>query len=241
MDRSNVAGHDGTVHQALLNSRTAKFIDVACDAGRYAVVRPYEKLDQARLTNDALTCPGCTAAVAGDVDHPADVARRCADAVLADADRRGYPASPDDEALRQAFVRLAPTGEELRPVFERLARGVYDPENDFRTEPLYALIREHLADALTARALDVADPIPGATARYTAFTGGDVVAPLAVGDRVMRTAYASGLWWFGTITGTDGGTVLVCESGHATPFRYQVSEMNGLFAKLDRAPVPAAV
>ncbi|WP_030248289.1 hypothetical protein [Streptomyces sp. NRRL S-455] len=241
MDRRNVTGHDGTVHQALLNSHTGDFIDLACDAGRYAVVHHGEAFDQARLTDAALTCPGCTAAATGAVPHPADEAREYAAAVLAEADRRGYPPALDDEGMRLAFERLALDSGAAHPVYARLARGEYDPENSYRKVREYGLARGYLDDMLTERALDVAEPIPGATAEYRRFTGGTVTAPLSVGDRVMRTAYASGLWWFGNIAGTDGRYVLVYRDGSEIPSRYTACEMHRLFAKLDRAPQPAAV
>ncbi|MFG3207384.1 hypothetical protein [Streptomyces sp. NPDC048192] len=79
-------------------------IDLACDASRYAVVEPYTQFDPALLTKGPATCTGCRAVLAGAQDaprDPADVARECADAVLAAegravhaSDARGIPAFP---------------------------------------------------------------------------------------------------------------------------------------------------
>jgi len=241
MDRRNVTGHAGTVHQGLLNSHTGFFIDVACDAGRYAVVRHYEKLDPARLTEDALTCPGCMAAVAGEKTHPADLARQCPDAVIADADRRGYVPPLDNEALRLAFVHLAPDSGELRPVFERLARGVYDPENHYRTEPLYDLIQEHLTDDLTARAGVVPEGTPGVFIRYTRFTGGSVQVPVGVGDRLVKDGIASGHWDRFTVLVVERGGI-IAQSDDGWTNRFTRDEVRRFFAyKTDRAPQPATV
>lgn len=240
MDRRNVTGHDGTVHQGLFNSFTEEFIDLACDAGRYAVVRHYAKLDPARLTGDATTCTGCTAAVTGAAPHPADVARKVADAVLADTDRRGYRPPLDDEALRLASARLAPDSGELRPVFERLARGVYDPENNYRAEPLYPLIKEHLTDDLTARARVV----PGGTSeiliRYTRWTGGDVMVPVGVGDRLVKNGLASGHWDHFTVLAV-GDFGIIAQSDDGWTNHFTVDEVRRFFAfKTDRASQPAA-
>ncbi|MER7487968.1 hypothetical protein ABTY20_19080 [Streptomyces sp. NPDC126497] len=241
MDRRNVIGLDGTVHQGLLNSHTGDFIGPACDAGRHAVVRPYEKLDPARLTEDVLTCIGCTAAVTGETAHPADVARTVADAVLADADRRGHLPPLDNEALRLAFVRIAGDAGELRPVFERLARGVYDPENNYRAEPLYPLIKEHLADDLTARALTVPEGTPDIRVRYTRWTGGNVQVPVGVGDRLVWDGIASGHWDRFTVLVVERGGI-IAQSDDGWTNRFSRDEVRRFFAyKADRAPQPVAV
>lgn len=243
MDRRNVIGLDGTVHQGLLNSYNGFFIDVACEAGRYAAVRPYEKLDPASLTEDATTCTGCTAAVAGEAPHPADIARQCADIVIADADARGYVPSLDNEALRLAFRRLVPGIDgELRPVFERLARGVYDPENNYRTEPLYDLIQEHLTDDLTARAMAVPEGTPEVLIRYTRWTGGDVQVPVGVGDRLVWDGIASGHWDRFTVLVVERGAI-IAQSDDGWTNRFTRDEVRRFFAfKTDRAArQPAAV
>jgi hypothetical protein len=235
MEHRNVTGHDGTVHQGLFNGYTGDFIDVACDAGRYAVVRHYEKLDLARVTDSPTTCAGCPSST------KADVARACAVAVLAEADGRGYPPAMDNEGLRLAFVRLVPSGGELHPVFERLARGVYDPENSYRTEPLYALVQEHLADLMTERALEA----PEGDARpvlveYTRFTGGTVQAPVGVGDRLMRNGIASGIWYTATVVSVETSGVTVLDDRYSRPRRWDRHDFHRWFFKLDRAPLPAA-
>lgn len=233
MDRRNVTGHDGTVHEGLLNSHTGDFIDVACDAGRRSVVHPYEKLESARLTGNPLSCAGCQSST------KADVARECADAVLAEANGRGYPPAMDDEGLRLALHRLVPVAGEMRPLFERLARGVYDPENSYRTEPLYAVIREHLADSMTDRALEApADGTPRVLVEYTRYTGGKVQAPVGVGDRLMRNGVASGIWYTATVTAVESAGVTVRdEDGQLR--RWDRSDFHRWFFKLDRAPLPA--
>lgn len=232
MDHRNVTGHDGTIHEGLLNSHTGDFIDTACDAGRYAVVHPYEKLDPARLTENPLSCAGCQSST------KVDVARVCADAVLAEADGRGYPPSLDNEGLRLAFHRLAPNGGDLRPVFERLARGVYDPENSYRTQPLYAVITEQLTDLMTERALEApADGTPRVLVEYTRYTGGKVQAPVGVGDRLMRDGVASGIWYTATVTAVESAGVTVRdEDGQLR--RWDRSDFHRWFFKLDRAPLP---
>ena len=241
MDRRNVTGHDGTVHQGLFNSHTLDFIDLACDAGRYAVVHHYAKLDPARLTEDALTCAGCTAAVTGATPHPADVARKCADAVLTDADHRGCPPALGNEGLERAFARLAPAADELRPLFERLARGVYDPENNYRSEPLYPLIREHLADDLTERARVVPEGTPEVLVRYMRYTGGDVLVPVDVGDRLVKDGLASGHWDRFTVLVVDRSGI-IARSDDGWTDRFSESDVRRFFAfKTDRAPQPATV
>lgn len=237
MDRRNVTGHDGTVHQGLFNAYTGFLIDVTCDAGRFAVVRPYEQFDRSRFTDATPTCPGCLAVVTGSTPHPADTAREIADAVLAEADGRGYPPALDGEGLERAFQRLAPAGGELRPVFERLARGVYDPQDCYRTQPLYALVREHLADRLTERALTPPpDGTPRVLVEYTRYTGGKVMAPVGPGDRLMRNGIASGHWDRSVVLGVEPGFVTVLEDGWQHPYKYERAGMRRWFYKLDRVP-----
>lgn len=135
MDHTNLIGHNGTVHEGLLNSHTGFLVDVACDAGRYAVVHHYEKLDPARVTDASLSCPECVAANSPATAHlhRGRMAHRYAEDVLALADSRACPPARDDEGLRLAFVAL---GTESPP-----------------PRALYALIREHVTDILTDRAL----------------------------------------------------------------------------------------
>lgn len=174
-----------------------------------------------------------------DNESSADVACEIATAVLAEADGRGYPPSLDNEGLRLAFVRLVPDSGKQRPVFERLARGVYDPENSYRTEPLYALVREHLADKLTERALEApADGTPRVFVEYTRYTGGTVQAPVGVGDRLMRNGVASGIWYTVTVTAVEpAGVTVQGEDGWTR--RWDRSDFHLWFFKLDRAPLPA--
>ncbi|MER5372546.1 hypothetical protein [Streptomyces sp. NPDC002553] len=240
MDRRNVTALNGLVHEGLFNSHTGLLIDVACDANRHAVVEPYTQFDPMQLTEDPATCTGCRALLDGAQGaprHPADVARECAAAVLADADNRGYPPTLDDEGLRLAFVRLAPDAGDLRALFERLARGVYDPQNSYRTEPLYALIREYLVDTLTERALEVPDGTPEVMVWYVRYTGGELQAPVGVGDRLTYDGLASGHWDTGTVTAVEDSGVLVDFHNGLPPRRYQRHEVCRWFAfKRDRAP-----
>lgn len=243
MDRRNVTDHPGTVHpgtvhEGLLNSYDGSLIGFTCGARHHDILRLNSMPDPAHLTEAPATCTGCRAAVTGETPHPADVARECADAVLADADRRGYPPSLDDEGLRLAFVRLTPDSGELRPVFERLARGVYDPENSYRAEPLYPLIKEHLADWLTERALKVPEGTPKVLVEYTRHTGGTVQVPVGVGDRLMRCGVASGIWYTATVTAIETSGVTVQDKDGWTR-RWDRHDFHHWFFKLDRAPLPA--
>ncbi|MGY5634184.1 hypothetical protein ACW7N6_38230 [Streptomyces sp. UC1A3] len=241
MDRRNVTGLNGTAHQGLFNSYSDNLIGLACGAGLHAVVRPYGKLKLASLTEDAPTCAGCTAAVAGEATHLADLARQCADVVLADADRRGFLPPLDNEALRLAFRRITPDDEALRPVFERLARGVYDPENNYRSEPLYPLIKEHLTDDLTERAKVVPEGTPEVFIRYTRHTGGTVLVPVGVGDRLVKDGIASGHWDRFTVLVVESSGI-IAQSDDGWTNRFDKSDVRRFFAfKTDRAPQPATV
>ncbi|MEU1151923.1 hypothetical protein ABZ369_02680 [Streptomyces sp. NPDC005918] len=225
MEPKNLIGHDGVVHEGLLNSHTGFLIDVACNAGRYSVVHHYEHLDPARVTDAPLSCPACVAAsppAAGSL-HRGRLAHRYAEDVLARADSRGYPPGLDDEALRLAFVALA----------------VEEPPS----RRLYALIREHLADMLTDRALAVPEGIPQVLVPYTRYTGGEVQAPVGPGDRLMRDGVASGHFPIVRVEAVEesptGVTVTVREKDWH-PFTWSAQELGRCFFKLDRAPLPAA-
>ncbi|MFB7836194.1 hypothetical protein [Streptomyces sp. NPDC056056] len=242
MDRRNATGLNGLIHEALFNSHTGFLIDVTCDATRYTVVKHYAQFDPALLTDAPATCTGCRTildAAPGAPRHPADTARECADIVLADADNRGYPPTLDDEGLRLAFARLAPGTGHLRPLFEDLARGVYDPQNSYRTQPLYALTREHLADTLTERALKVPANTPKVLVRYVRHTGGELQVPVGVGDLLTGDGIASGHWPTGTVTAVETSGVLVDFHDSYPPRHYHRHEVPRCFAfKRDRAPHP---
>ncbi|MFE2850191.1 hypothetical protein ACFXJO_03560 [Streptomyces lavendulae] len=244
MDRRNATGLNGQIHEALFNSHTGFLIDVTCNATRYTVVKPYTQFDPALLTKAPATCTGCRTildAAPGAPRHPADIARECADILLTDADTRGYPPTLDDEGLRLAFTRLAPDTGHLRPLFEDLARGVYDPQNSYRTQPLYALTREHLADTLTERALQVPPNTPKVTVRYVRHTGGELQVPVGVGDRLTRNGLASGHWPTGTVTAVDTSGILVDFHDGYPPRHYHQHEVPRCFAfKRNRAPQPPA-
>lgn len=93
MDHKNLIGHDGAVHEGLLNSHTGFLIDVACDAGRYSVVHHYEHLDR-----HALPTPRCPARRASSRAHPPD--RSTAGVWLTGTPRTSSP---------------APTAADIRP------------------------------------------------------------------------------------------------------------------------------
>lgn len=240
MDRRNVTGLNGLVHEGLFNSHTGFLIDVTCDANRYAVVEPYTQFNPALLTGAPATCTSCQAILdgaPGTPRHPADIARECAHLVLADADNRGYPPELDNEGLRLAFLRLASGAGDLHSLFTRLARGAYDPQNSYRTQPLYALTRELLADALTERAMEVPANTPEVLIRYTRYTGGKLQAPVGVGDRLTYDGLASGHWPTGTVTAVEDSGVLVDFHDGFPPRRYKRHEVSRWFAfKRDRAP-----
>lgn len=219
-----VTGHDGAVHEGLFNAHTGFLIELACAAGRYQVVHPYERLDPARLTEAPLSCTGCVQANAPGAPARAHAGRRTrvhADAVLARADRRGYLPPMGDEGLRQAFAAL-----ELE---------------DTPGRNLYPLVRQHLDVALTDRAL-TPPPVgtPEILVQYDRYTGGTVQAPVGVGDRLLRNGIASGFWPIGEVTAieqrADGVRVTVREtSGYTLDWRTE--DMHQWWMMLDRAGV----
>ncbi|MCX4791991.1 hypothetical protein OG369_39780 [Streptomyces sp. NBC_01221] len=223
MKQSNVTGHRGDIHDGLFNSHTGFLIDLACDAGRYEVVHPYERLDPARITEAPLSCPSCKAANSTDPTappHRGRLALEHAKAVLACADQRGYPPPLDDEGLRLAFLAL----------------GLEDPP----AERLYPLIREHLTDMLTDRALTVPEGIPSVLVHYTRYTGGTLQAPIGVGDRLMHDGIASGNWHVVKVDAVedtaDGVVVTVSEKDWPHPRKWTGPDITRWFLKLDRAP-----
>ena len=224
MQRNRVIGHQGEVHDGLFNAYTGFLIDLACEAGRYAVVRHYEHLDPARITEAPLSCPSCMAANSPDPTAPPHRGRATleqAKAVLSRADQRGYPPPLDDEGLRLAFEAL---GWDHPPA---------------RT--LYPLIREHLTDMLTDRALTVPDGVPSVLVEYTRYTGGTLKAPIGVGDRLMHDGIASGNWSrvrVDAIEDTpDGVVVTVTEKDWPHPRKWTGPDVTRWFLKLDRAPI----
>ncbi|MER6075220.1 hypothetical protein ABT187_41800 [Streptomyces sp. NPDC001817] len=112
-----------------------------------------------------------------------------------------------------------------------------DPGNSYRAEPLYALAREHLADTLTERALQVPAGTPEVLVRYTRYTGGDLLAPVGVGDRLTYDGLASGHWPTGTVTAVEDSGVLIDFHNGLPPRDYQWHEVPRWFAfKQDRVP-----
>jgi hypothetical protein len=224
MDHKNLIGHDGAVHEGLLNSHTDFLVDVACDGGRYSVVHHYEKLDPARITDAPLSCPACVAANSPDTAqlHRGRLAHRYAEDVLALADSRKCPPARDDEGLRLAFVSLA---VENPP-----------PRN------LYALIREHVTDMLTDRALAVPEGIPQVLVPYKRYTGGTVQAPVRPGDRLMHYSAAGGYFqyvWVDTLEESPDGIVVTVHEKDRRPFTYSAHEVARRYSKLDWAPLPS--
>ncbi|MFF7250514.1 hypothetical protein ACFZBU_42365 [Embleya sp. NPDC008237] len=223
MDRRNVTDHEGTVHEGLLNAHTGFLIELACGAGRYKVVHPYEQLDPARLTDAPLSCASCTEVTTAGPSacwHLYVVTRQHAEAILALADRHGYAPGLDEEALRLALLETRAPAD--RP-----------------TRELYPLITEHLTDMLTERALTTHEGTPRVLVEYQRHTGGTVQAPIGIGDRLMYDGTASGLWSIVEVTAvedTPSGTVVtVCESGRFAR-RWPADEISSLFFLLDRSP-----
>ncbi|EDY53113.1 hypothetical protein [Streptomyces clavuligerus] len=222
MDYKHVTGHDGIVHEGLLNSHTGFLIDVACEAGRYAVVHHYRMLDPARVTKAPLSCPECLAANSPATAqlHRGRLARQYAEGVLALADTRGCPPGQDDEGLRLAFVSLALDNPPPRS--------------------LYALIKEHVTDMLTDRALAAPKGVPQVLVPYRRYTGGTVQAPVGPGDRLMHYGAAGGyfqyVWVDGLKESADGIDVTVREKGQS-PVTYSAQALARRYEKLDRAPL----
>jgi hypothetical protein len=238
MDRRNVTALNRLVHEGLCNSYTGALIGFTCAAPHYEVLRLNSMPEPERLTDDRASCTGCRAILDGNLPHPADVAHEIADLVLADADRRGYPPALDNEGLRLVFERLAPDIGDMRPLFERLARGVYDPRNSYRTQPLYALVRQHLDDQLTERARVVPKGTPEVLVRYTRYTGGDIRVPVGVGDRLTYDGLASGHWPTGTVASVEDSGILVDYHDGYPPRHYKRHEVPLWFAfKVNRAPL----
>lgn len=221
MDYKNLSGHDGAVHEGLLNSHTGFLVDVACDAGRYSVVRHYEKLDPARVTDAPLSCPACVAASSSAQLHRGRVAHRYAEDVLALADTRACPPARDDEGLRLAFLAL----------------GVENPP----PRTLYALIREHVTDMLTERALAVPEGVPQVLVPYKRYTGGEVLAPVGLGDRLMHYSAAGGYFEYVWVEGLEevaDAIVVTVREKDRRPVTYPAVEFSRRYSKLDWAAPP---
>lgn len=222
MDHHNVIDHQGAVHEGLFNAHTGFLIDLACGAGRYEIVHPYRQLDPARITEAPLSCPSCKEINAGGPAAPPhlnDLTREHAKAVLALADRRGYPPALDHEGLRLAFEALDLTNPPA--------------------EKLYPLIREHLTTMLTERALTVPEGTPKVLVEYRRYTGGIVQAPIGVGDRLMRNGIVSGHWPIVEVTAiknTPNGVVVTVRDKDQRPFDWTASKVTRRFFKLDRGP-----
>ncbi|MFE2268548.1 hypothetical protein ACFXB4_04860 [Streptomyces lavendulae] len=223
MEHKNLIGHDGAVHEGLLNSHTGFLIDVACDAGRYSVVHHYEHLDPARVTDAPLSCPACIAANSPATAHlhRGSMAHRYAEDVLGLADVRERPPAQDDEGLRLAFVALA----------------VENPP----PRSLYALIREHVVDAMTDRALAVPEGVPEVFVPYKRYTGGTVQAPVGLGDRLMHYSAAGGYFeyvWVDGLEESPDGIVVTVHERDRRPVTYSARELSRRYSKLDRAAPP---
>lgn len=226
MRHQNVIDRQGSVHEGLFNAYRGSLIDLACGAGRFAIVQPYEQLDPRQLTDAPPTCTACSAIASkapGAPPHLAEVTRAHAASIVARADRRGEPPMLDNEGLRIAFDDLAPANVPARD--------------------LYPLIREHLADILTDRALAVPDGVPEVQIPYTRYTGGTVPAPIGVGDRVMYDGIASGHWTRSrvtAITDTQDGIVVTLqdEGSNWHPRTWPAEDFVRHHVKIDRAATP---
>lgn len=223
MEHKNITGHDGAVHEGLLNSHTGFLIDVACEAGRYSVVHHYEKLDPARVTDAPLSCPSCFAANSPATAqlHRGRLALRYAEDVLALADSRKRPPAQDDEGLQLAFVSLAAENPPPRS--------------------LYELIREHVSDMLTDRAVAVPEGVPRVLVPYKRYTGGTVQAPVAPGDRLMHYSAAGGYFqyvWVNGLEDSPDGIVVTVHEKDRRPVTYSAYGLGRRYSKLDWAPLP---
>ncbi len=177
MDHKNVIDHGGEVHDGLFNGYIGFLIRLNCGASRYQVVEPYRRLDAARITIAPVSCWRCqqVAATAPAAEESVEnLTRGYAGAVLAQADCAGRVPELDNEGLRLALAALDAVGPP--------------------SQVLYGLIREHLVDVLTERALAKPDGVPEVLVEYRRYTGGTVQAPIGVGDRLMRNGVASGIW-----------------------------------------------
>ncbi|MFF4531698.1 hypothetical protein ACFY1P_20800 [Streptomyces sp. NPDC001407] len=222
LDTHRVADHQGAAHTALFNAYTGFLIDLACGTDRHQAVHHYEKFDPARLTDAPLSCPACAAIDAGGPGAPqsvADTTRELAARVLALADSRGYAHELDNEALRLSFAALG--------------LGT--------SERLYPLIREHLTAAMTQRALTVPDGTPRVLVKYTRYTGGTLMVPVGVGDRLMYDGVASGIWYTARVTAVEerpnGIVVTVLEKDWPHPSEWNAADFTRRFFKLDRGPL----
>lgn len=238
MDRHRLFGTDSRVHEILRSSYNGRLIAFTCDAP-FSIndVLVYGcKPDPTRLTDDEVTCPGCLSVMNGAAPHPDDLSREIADAVLAETDRRGR------------VPVLA--NENLRLMFEALIRGAGDDEERIRYEILvaqyyafhmtmYDLVRQHLDDLLTDRARVVPEGTPEVLVRYMRYTGGDVMVPVGVGDRLVSDGLASGHWDHCTVTAVDPDGINI-EMDWGWRGRYAKDEVRRAFSfKTNSPPVPA--
>lgn len=156
-------------------SVTGDLVYLVCGVSRFRVVPHHIGAVPEHTTPAPATCWECLALDGIGHDHPLHplgIAKANAAAVLARAEERGYVPEPDDEGLRLTLGHPVTTGT---------------------PPPLYRLIRELLAEEMTARALTPPAPgTPKVMVRYTRFTGGAVQAPLGAGDHVMNSDVASG-------------------------------------------------
>ncbi|MEY9842495.1 hypothetical protein [Streptacidiphilus sp. EB103A] len=189
-------------------------------------MHPYHQLDPARRTDAGLSCAVCRGIEAADPAAPrhlGELAREHADAVLARADRRGYPPSLSSDGLRQSLAALYP-----------------DRAPD---EKLYPLIREHLVTSLTERAMTVPPGTPEVLVEYTRYTGGTLRAPIGPGDRLMHDGVAGGNWSISHVVAVrstaDGVQVTLREDGRP-PARWTAPNVTRWFLKLDRGPLAPA-
>lgn len=220
MEHKNVVGHDGRVHEGLFNAHTGFLIRLNCGQSRYEVVEPYEQLDPARIVEAPLSCGWCQqVTAAGPMAHLSieNVTRGHAVAVLSQADCAGRVPALDNEGLRLALAAVDP---------------VRAPSRE-----LYDLIREHLVEALTERALTKPEGVPEVLVAYRRYTGGTVQAPIGCGNMLMRNGVASGFWTIVEVAAIEqqpGGVLVGLREPDGRVYQWAARDVGRRFFKLDR-------
>ncbi len=220
MDHKNVIDLSGVIHEGLFNTHTGFLIDLNCGGTRFDVVHPYEQLVPGAITEAPVSCHGCKQVAMEPLAHTSleNVTRAHAAAVLTLADNHGRVPELDGEGLRLAFAKLEPAS---RP-----------------SAVLYPVIREHLVEELTERALAKPDGVPEVLVEYPRYTGGTVQAPIGVGDRLMRNGVASGIWTIVEVAGieeTRGGIVVSLRELDGWVQKWPAGSVTRCLLKLDRA------
>jgi hypothetical protein len=218
MDHKNVIDHGGIIHDGLFNAYDGFLISLNCGASRYEAVRPYEQLDPARVTDAPVSCERCQLVASSAARLSLEnVTRGQAAAILALADCAARVPALDNEGLRLA---LAAAGLVTMPSVSR-----------------YGLIREHLVEALTGRALAKPVGVPEVLVNYRRYTGGTVDAPIGFGDRLMYNGIASGIWTIVEVVGfeeTCAGVIVSLRDSDGRVQKWPGNLVTYKFSKLDR-------